>query len=328
MHLLACDGAQDLAQGVARELGLPLLQRKETWFSCGEGKLIVQQNVRGSHVYVFQQPIVPGSSRSVYDRLMMLLHACEACTLADASSVTAVLPYYPTARQDRRLARTREGIHAGLVARMLEAAGVRRVVTVEIHNEAIAGMFHPARCRLENVYVSAWLAPWLRAKGLCGDTVVSPDVGGLKRARRFASILESDLAALSKERDYSQPGTVNRSSLLGSVDGQDVLLIDDIVDTGGSVVAAIDELRANGAVNVTVACAHPLLSGPAWDRMSAMHARSVDEGWRFRLVGTSSVCHADAPDWYLEFALEPLLAKVLRNMHAGGSVTQVQESSP
>ena len=326
LRLLACEGALSLAQGVAQTLDTRVLAVDETWFACGEGKAVIRDNVRGCDVYVMQQPIVPGAERSVYDRFIMLLHAVEAAALADAEHITAVVPYFPGARQDKRKGRTREGISAGLFARMLEEAGACRVVTVEIHNEAIGGMFHPRHCVLENVYLTKHLARFIEREGICGDTVVSPDVGGLERARRFAERLGLQIAALSKERDYSTANTVHRSTLIGDVKGHDVMLVDDMVDTGGSVVASVNELKSHGAGNITVACAHPVLSGPAWERLTSLAAKAQAEGWRFRFVGTSSVQHADTPDWYLEFPLEPLLGKVLRNVNARGSVTRAQES--
>jgi ribose-phosphate pyrophosphokinase len=255
----------------------------------------------------------------------MLLHAVEAAALSDAQYITAVIPYYPGARQDKRKGRTREGISAGLFARMLQSAGVDRVVTTEIHNDAIAGMFNPTMAHLENVFLTARFSRWLISKGLVGDVVVSPDVGYLERARAYAEEMEADLAALSKERDYSQPNQVLRSTLIGDVNGRDVLLVDDIIDTAGSVVAAVDELKSRGAGNIVVACAHPLLSNPAWERLAAVKQRSVEENWNFQMVGTSSVAHEQAPDWYHSFRIEKLLAAILEKINSRGSVTGVQD---
>ncbi|MCB9764911.1 MAG: ribose-phosphate pyrophosphokinase [Alphaproteobacteria bacterium] len=327
LHLVSCAAGQRFARGVADALGVQLAPSRELWFACGEGKAEIQENVRGGDVYVIQSPICPGDDRSTYDRLVMMLHAVEAAALADAEWVTAVLPYYPCARQDKRKGRTREGISAGLVARMLEAAGARRVVSVEVHNEAIAGMFAPRHCLLENVYLTKHLARWLREQGLCGDTVVSPDVGGMERARRYAATLSASLAAISKERDYARANTVVRASLIGEVRDHDVLIVDDIIDTAGSMAAAIQELKAHGARNITAAGAHALLSGPAWARMGAIADQAEAEGWRFTVVGTSSVHHPDPPPWYREYAVEPLVAKVIRNINRRGSVTRLQEET-
>jgi ribose-phosphate pyrophosphokinase len=251
----------------------------------------------------------------------MLLHAVEAAKLADALFVTAVLPYYPGARQDKRKGRTREGISAGLFARMLTAAGAHRVLSVEIHNAAIAGMFDASRTTLETVYLHKYMAEWIRGRGDQSQVVVAPDVGGLERARRYAEQLSLGLAAISKERDYSQPNTVARSTLIGEVEGRNVLVVDDIIDTAGSVVAAILELKSHGAENITVACTHPLLSGPAKARLDGIAERAQKEGWQFELLGTSIVPHAEAPSWYHSFSIEPLLARVITTINSRGSVT-------
>ncbi len=316
-----------MANAVASALDLELVRCRETWFSSGEGKLVIEENVRGCDLYVFQSAVDPASGRSVYDNLMMALHAVEAAALSDAGRITAVLPYYPGARQDKRKGRTREGISAGLVARMLQAAGAGRVLTVEIHNEAIAGMFDPGRCQLENVQLHKHLALWARQQGLCGDTVVSPDVGGLERARNYAEALQLNIAAISKQRDYRQASVVRNSTLIGEVEGHDVMLVDDIVDTAGSVVGACEELKLRGAGDITVLCAHALLSGPAISRLDGLAQRAEQEGWRFCLVGTSSIRRPDPPAWYRSFDLEPLVAKVIRNLHSHGSVTSAQDEA-
>ena len=323
LRLVTCEAGRRFASAVARGLGQPLVESRESWFACGEGKLEICENVRGCDVYVFQSPVGPEDSHSVYDRFTMLLHAVEAAALADSQTVTAVLPYFPGARQDKRKGRTREGISAGLFARTLEAAGAQRVLTVEIHNPAIGGMFHPARTTLENVFLTHQLSDWLRARGLVGDVVVAPDVGGMERARRYAAALSADLATLSKERDYSQPNRVKRSELIGDVAGRDVLLVDDMIDTAGSMVAAVDELRGQGARNITLACVHAVFSGLAWERLGGIADRASAEGWRFRVVGTSSIHHVDPPEWYLEHPIEELVAKVIRNINARWSVTQL-----
>jgi ribose-phosphate pyrophosphokinase len=325
LMLLTCEAARPFAERVARILDRPLVKTRETWFACGEGKLSIEVHVRRGDLYVFQSIVGPGDGRSPYDRFVMLLHAIEAAKLSDAESITVVVPYYPGARQDKRKDGHREGISAGLFARMLQEAGASRVIAVEIHNEAIGGMFDPPRCRLENLYLTQRLAQWLQREGLSCDTVAAPDVGGLERARRFASVLEADLVALSKERDYSSANKVLRATLIGQVEGKSVLLMDDMIDTGGSVVAAVDELKSHGASDVTVACAHPLLSGPAWERMTGLAERAAAEGWRFSLVGTDSVLHTDTPPWYYEYRLHGLIAEVIRHIHARESVAHAQD---
>ena len=231
--LISCSSGLNFANRVAGEISRPLVPVSETWFACGEGKMEINANVRGHDIYVIQSVIGNMDDHSVYDRFVMLLHAVEAAALSDAQYITAVLPYFPGARQDKRKGRTREGISAGLFARMLQSAGVDRVMSVEIHNDAIAGMFTPSMAHLENVLLTRHLAEWLWREGLIGDVVVAPDVGGLERARRYAEELSAGLAAISKERDYSQPNLVTQATLIGEVRDRDILLIDDIVDTAG-----------------------------------------------------------------------------------------------
>lgn len=324
LRILTCEAARPLASRVAAELGVELLSSKEQWFACGEGKLEILSKVRGDEVYVFQSPVTPGSKQSPYAQFVMMLHACEAAALADAAKITAVLPYFPGARQDKRKRDTREGISAGLFARCLQAAGVNSVLTVEIHNQAIAGMFHPAQCHLENLSLHHEVSRWLRARQINADIVASPDVGGLERARAYAHCLGTSLAVLSKVRDYDHPNRIVESTLIGDVDGRDVLLVDDIVDTAGSVVAAIAQLKAGGARDVTVLCSHPLFSSPAWQRLEGMALAAANEGWTFRVVGTTSVEHQDTPPWYDAYDLAPLLARVLGGMHGHSSVKDAQ----
>ncbi len=323
--LMCCESGRRFAEQVAEHIGQPLIPTEETWFACGEGKMEIGANVRGHDVYIFQSTAGPQDERSIYERFVMLLHAVEAAALSDAQYVTAITPYYPGARQDKRKGRTREGITAGLFARMLQSAGADRVVSVEIHNDAIAGMFNPLFTHLENVFLTRHLVEWLREHNLVGDVVVSPDVGYLERARAYAEELQADLAALSKERDYSKPNQVFRSTLIGEVANQNVLLVDDIVDSAGSVVAAIDELKDRGALNITVACVHPLMSGPAWERLEKTRARAVEEGWEFNFVGTSTVEHSNPPDWYHTFNIEKLMGTIIQKINSRGSVTQVQQ---
>jgi ribose-phosphate pyrophosphokinase len=257
----------------------------------------------------------------MYDRTMMLLHALDAAALSDADRITAIVPYFPGARQDKRKGRVREGISAGLFARCMQASGACRIVTLEIHNEAIAGMFSPRTCILENLVLHTALAPWLAESALCGQVVASPDVGGLERARSYAEDLDQRLVVLSKVRDYSRPNRIVVSTLIGDVANQDVLLVDDIVDTGGSVVAAVEQLKAGGARDITVTCAHPLFSGPAWHRLETVAAKASAEGWTFRVIGTNAVDHQGTPDWYHTFDIAPLLARVIASINKRDSVT-------
>ena len=325
MCLMACDPARTLAEAIAVELGVEVKPSRDQWFACGEGKHVIDVNVRGHDVYIFQQPVIPNSERTIYDRWTMLLHAVDAARQSDAARITAVLPYMPGSRQDKRKGHTREGVSTGLFARMMEAAGVSMVVTVEPHNEAMSGCFNPRNVVLESVHITHGFCDFLTDNGLVRDVVASTDVGGLERARRFALCLGSPVAALSKERDYSKPSKVAQTTVIGDVSGKSVMVIDDIVDTAGSVVSAVESLWDAGAGDIVVAAAHMLLSGPAWERLHGLRASAAERGLDLQVVGTSSVIHPDAPDWYHSYALEPMLAQIVRRVNNRGSVRALED---
>lgn len=321
--LLCCEGGASLARDVARALDTEVHASRDVWFACGEGKHVIDVNLRGTDVYLFQSCVLPGSERSVYERLMMLLHAADAARLADADQVTVVLPYLPGSRQDKRKGRTREGVSTGLFARMLQAAGVSRLITVDPHNPALYGCFDPRLCLLETVDPTYVATRFLRRIGQAPPVVASTDAGGLEKARQFAIELSAGLVALSKERDYRQVNSVAQTTVIGEVADRDVLLVDDMVDTGGSLVAAVEALWAAGARNIAVTATHLLLSGPAWNRLTALHAAAQERGVEFHLVGSDTVQHPSPPAWLHTYALGPLLARVVRSVNRRGSVAGV-----
>ncbi len=324
LHLIACEPARPLAERVARHLNIDMGCGADTWFACGEAKHDVGQNVRGCDVYVFQQPVVPMGARSIYDHFVMLLHAIDAARCADADRVTAVVPYLPGGRQDKRKGHAREGVSTGLFARLLAEAGADMLITVEPHNEAIVGCYSPRQVVFESVQVTKPFARYLRQEGLVCDVVASTDVGGLERARHYAEWLGTGLAALSKQRDYSQSSVVTNTTVIGEVAGKSVLVVDDIIDTAGSVCSAVRNLWDEGTTDIIVAGVHMLLSGPGAERLQVLHDEAVQRGVTLKVVGTSSVEHPELPDWYCSWALEPLLADVIRSVNTRGSVRAVE----
>jgi ribose-phosphate pyrophosphokinase len=322
--ILACDDARDLAGTVARQLGVPLTASHDVWFACGEGKHVIEANIRGTDTYVFQRPIVPGDRRTVYDRMCMLLHAVDAARCADADRVTVILPYFPGSRQDKRKGNTREGVSTGLFARLLQSAGVSMVVTIQPHEESMIGCYDPSRTVFEGLPITHAFGRYFAEQGLKPDVVASTDLGGLEMARMVAQHLSAGIVALSKERDYSRPNTVASTQVIGDVAGKSVLIVDDIIDTAGSLVSAAQALWAAGAGDLTVAAAHLLASDPAWERLHALAAEAQGRGVAFRLVGTSGIRHAHPPGWYRDFAIEPLLAGAIRSINTRGSVRAVE----
>ncbi len=324
LRILACGDATALADAVAARLDVVRTPSEDVWFSCGEGKHVIGDNVRGTDVYLFQRMIVPTSPQTVYDRLLMLLHAADAARCADASRITAVLPYFPGSRQDKRKLHVREGVSTGLLARVFAAAGVSMVITVQPHNEAMIGCFDPRTTVFEPVSCTAVLCRWLQAEGLVPDVVASTDVGGLELARGFAKRLRCGLVALSKERDYSQASVVTHSTVIGDPAGRRVLIVDDIIDTAGSMCAAVRSLWGAGATDITVVGIHLLLSGPAWERLHHLADEAASRGVAFQLVGTSAILHPDPPSWYRCTPIEPLLADVIRSVNQRGSVRALE----
>lgn len=328
IKLLACEGARDLATAVATHLGTSLTPSNDTWFACSEGKHVIDENIRGADVYIFQRSALglgANDEHSPYERFVMLLHAVDAARHADAERVTVVMPYLLGSRQDKRKGRTREGVSTGLFARMLREAGASMVISVEPHNEAISGAYAPALCVFEPVFVAHALGDWMQQRGLAGELFASTDVGGLQLARRFAKHLHRGIVALSKERDYSQPNTVAHTTVIGEVRDRTVTIVDDIVDTAGSAVAAAEALWESGARDIVIAGIHPLHSAPAWDRLDDLAERARKRGFKFAVVGTTSVVHVGAPDWYQSFPLEAVLAEVVHSVNARGSVRGVTE---
>jgi ribose-phosphate pyrophosphokinase len=324
MCLVACGDAADLASAVGRCLSMPVTPSKETWFACGEAKHALGDNVRGCDVYVFQRPVVPGSPRSVYDRTIAMLHAVDACRHADAARVNLVIPYFPGSRQDKRKGHVREGVTTSLFARMWMAAGVDMVITVDPHNEATVGAFDPSRCVFEAVSVDGPFSRYLEQQGLACDVVASTDVGGLERARHYAQRLGKPIAALAKERDYSRASAVTNTTVIGEVDGRSVLLVDDIVDTAGSMRAAVHALWERGATDMVIAGVHLLLSGTGRATLETLHQEAAARGRTLRVAGTSSVLHPDPPPWMSFFGLEPLLAQVISSVNTRGSVRALE----
>jgi len=206
----------------------------------------------------------------------------------------------------------------------LTAAGADMVMTFEPHTEAIVGCYEPRLCVLESIGVCRPFARFLKGIGWTPDCVASTDVGGLERARQFAQVLECDLVALSKERDYTSQSTVTRTTVVGDVAGRSVLLVDDIVDTGGSVVAAVDALWAAGATDISVAGVHMVLSDPAWERLAALNTEASERGHTFRLAGTNTVRHRSPGLPMAVFELDDLIASAIQRINTRGSVRALE----
>jgi len=247
-----------LAQQVARQLNVQLGKATVSKFSDGEIMVELLENVRGKDVFVLQSTCQPTN-----DHLMELMIMVDALRRSSAARITAAIPYFGYARQDRRPRSARVAISAKVVANMLTVAGVNRLLTMDLHADQIQGFFD---IPVDNVYATPILLGDLWKHGYRNQVVVSPDVGGVVRARAIAKRLESDLAIIDKRRPRPNVATV--MNIIGDVNGRTCVIMDDMVDTANTLCEAARALKEQGAVKVVAYCTHPVLSGPAVSRIT------------------------------------------------------------
>jgi len=298
-----------LTQNIAAYLQQPTGKRQLSRFSDGETAVEIQENVRGGDVFVVQPVCAPTN-----DNLMDLLVTVDALRRASAERITAVIPYYGYARQDRRVRSARVPITAKLVANMLEVSGVDRVLTVDVHAEQIQGFFD---IPVDNVYASPLLMLDIWRAKHPNLVVVSPDVGGVVRARAVAKQLDdSDLAIIDKRRPKANEAQVMH--IIGDVAGRTCVIIDDMVDTAGTLCKAADALKQHGAVKVVALATHPVLSGNAIENLVASQ---LDE-----LVVTDTIPLSQAAmdcDRIRTLSVADLLGETIRRIHEDESVSSV-----
>jgi ribose-phosphate pyrophosphokinase len=259
MMLFAGNANKVLGQKVADYLGIELGRMTSTQFSDGELRVMVDQSARGKEVFIIQPTCAPAN-----DTLMELLIMLDAFRRASAMKINVVMPYYGYARQDKKI-KPREPVTARLVADLIENGGATRVVAVDLHAEQIQGFFN---IPVDHLYGGPIIGRYLIEQGYREDEdviVVSPDVGGVGRARSLAEMLHSPLAILAKRRP--EPNKVDIVEIIGEVDGKRCIMIDDMVDTGGSVVHGAETLIKNGAIEVMACCTHAVFSGTASQRL-------------------------------------------------------------
>ena len=246
-----------LAKEICQRMNLPLGNAVVGRFSDGEINVQIMDNVRGMDVFVVQPTSSPGNRN-----LMELLIMADALKRASAARITAVLPYYGYSRQDRKV-QPRVPITSKLVADLITTAGVNRVLTVDLHAGQIQGFFN---IPVDNLFAAPVLLDYLRGKKFNNLRVVSPDAGGVERARAHAKRLDAALAIIDKRRD--KPNVAQVMHIIGDVKGHDCLLLDDMVDTAGTLAEGAAALKANGARDIYAACTHAVLSGPAIQRLN------------------------------------------------------------
>ncbi len=297
-----------LAQEIAKHLGVEVGAASVGRFSDGEVTVEIRQNVRARDVFVVQPTCAPTN-----EHLMELLIMVDALKRASARRITAVIPYFGYARQDRRPRSTRVPISAKVVANLLETVGVERVLTMDLHADQIQGFFD---IPVDNIYASPVLLSDLKSKNYKDLVVISPDVGGVVRARALAKQLGCDLAIIDKRRPTANVSEVMH--VIGEIEGRNCVIMDDMIDTAGTLVKAAEVLKARGAKSVYAYCTHPVFSGPAVDRMAASQ---IDEVVITNTIPMSDAAKACGKIRQLSVAF--LFAETIRRISDGESVTSL-----
>ena len=294
----------ELSNEIVKYLDVPLCKATINRFSDGEINVQIAESVRGKDVFIIQPTCAPAN-----DNLMELLVMTDALKRSSAKSITAITPYYGYARQDRKAA-PRVPISAKLVANLFETAGITRMVTVDLHASQIQGFFD---IPVDNLYGAILFVDYIKSKKFKNPVIASPDIGGVARARYFASRLGLDMIIVDKRRERANVAEV--MNIIGDVDGKDVILIDDMIDTAGTMVKAAEALKAKGAVSVMACCTHPVLSGPAFDR--------IENGALDELIVTNTIPMKQSCKKIKMLSTAPLLGEVIRRVHSNESVNSL-----
>jgi ribose-phosphate pyrophosphokinase len=296
-----------LAQMICEHLGIPLGKAQVKRFSDGEINVEIDESVRGMDVFVVQSTCPP-----VNDHLMELLILMDALKRASAERINAVIPYYGYARQDKKVL-PRAPISAKLVADLITTAGASRILTVELHASQIQGFFN---IPVDHLYASPILAEYVKDRFQGDIVIVSPDAGGVERARAFAKRLNAGLAIIDKRRE--SPNIAEAMHIIGDIRGKDAFLLDDMVDTAGTLTSAALALKEEGAENVYAYCTHPVLSGRAIGRLMESPLKEAIVTDTIPLRGESISCKK-----LKVLTVAPLLAEAIKRIHQDESVSSL-----
>lgn len=306
IKVLHCNANKDLAKDIAFNLGIPVGDAQVSTFSNGEIGVSIYESIRGADVFVVQSTSTPSN-----DNLMELLIMIDALKRASAGRINAVMPFYGYARQDRK-SKSREPITAKLVANLIEAAGADRVITMDLHAPQIQGFFD---IPVDHLYASPLIVNYFINKKLEDIVVVSPDVGGVTRARALAAKLDAPLAIIDKRRP--KPNVSEVMNIIGDIENKNCIIIDDMVDTAGSVVNAAKVLKDMGANEIYVACTHPVLSGPAFERIRDSMIKEL-------IVTNTIPLPAGKPaDKIKVLSVAPLFAEAIKRIYEGLSLSKL-----
>jgi len=308
LQLFTLNSNPDLAQEIADHIGVPLGKCTVSQFSDGETRINIEESVRGCDVYIIQS-----TSNPVNENLMELYILIDALKRASAATINIVIPYYGYARQDRK-ARSREPITSKLVANLMETAGADRIVTLDLHAPQIQGFFDVPIDHLQAVPI---LSDYFAEKNLENLVIVSPDHGGVIRARRMADRLKAPLGIIDKRRP--SPNVAEVMNIIGEIEGKTAIIIDDIIDTAGTIKLAADALIEKGAREVYACCTHPVLSGPAIER--------IEESKIKELVVTNTIALEDSKriDKITQLSVANLIGEAIKRVNRDESVSSLFE---
>jgi ribose-phosphate pyrophosphokinase len=297
----------DLANNICEYLNVPLGGAVVKTFSDGEVQIEIDENVRLKDVFIVQSTCSP-----VNDNLVELLLMIDACKRSSAKRINAVVPYYGYARQDKKVA-PRVPISAKLVADLLEAAGTQRMITMDLHAGQIQGFFS---IPVDNLFAAPVIIEYIQSNIRDNTVVISPDAGGVERARAFAKRLDADLAIVDKRR--SAPNQAQAMAVVGDVRDKVAVILDDMVDTAGTLTEAADAVMKAGAKEVHASCAHPVLSGPAIERITSSCLKSLVVTDTIPLTAEAKNCGKIIP-----LTISELVGEAIIRSHTGDSVTSL-----
>ena len=306
LKIFALSSNRPLAQKIADQVGVELGKVSVTHFSDGEIKINIDESIRGDHVYIVQSTSYP-----VNDNIMELLIMIDALRRASAKTINVVLPYYGYARQDRK-AQSREPITAKLVANMITQAGADRVLTLDLHAAQIQGFFD---IPVDHLLGAPLLANYFLENNFKDKdiVVVSPDHGGVTRARKLAEFLHAPIAIIDKRRPKANVAEV--MNIIGDVKGKVAVLIDDMIDTAGTITLAAQAIQDAGALEVYACCTHPVLSGPALDRLNASVIKEVV------VTDSIQVPEEKTGGKIVQVSVDQLMAEAIKRIHENRSVS-------
>jgi ribose-phosphate pyrophosphokinase len=299
--IFACTQSADLGKVIADQFGIEIGKVNFSRYSDGEFQPSFEESVRGARIFIV------GSTQPTSENLMEMLLMLDAAKRASARHITAVMPYFGWARQDRK-DKPRVPIGAKLIAKLLESAGATRRITMDLHADQIQGFFEKP---VDHLFASTIFLPYINSLDLSDLTIASPDMGGSKRAYAYSKFLTSDVVICYKQREKAN--IISHMELIGNVKGKNVILVDDMVDTAGTLTKAADLMKERGAISVRAICTHALLSGDAYQKIEGSQLEE--------LIVTDSIPAKVRHPKVKVLSCAPLFAEVMKNVHHNKSIS-------